>query len=140
MRMPNKLENNMLAPCGMNCAVCHSHVGMRKYGKKCQGCMNGDEGKPKHCQTCKIKTCVQSKGYMRCLECKDFPCKLIKNLERSYNKRYSESLIANSQYAREHGIEDFLEKDRKKRICSCGGVISLHDAECSECRKNYKEK
>ncbi len=140
MKMPDIIENNMLAPCGMNCTVCYVYVGMRKYGNRCNGCLNSDEGKPKHCRACRIRTCVKSKGHVRCLECNDFPCKLIKELERSYNKRYNESLVANSQSAREHSIEEFLEDDRKKRTCQCGGIVSIHDAECSECGKDYKMK
>ena len=138
MKMPKKIENNMLAPCGMHCTVCYVHLAMRKSGKRCQGCLNIDEGKPEHCRRCKIKTCAQSKGHTRCLECEDFPCKLVKNLERSYNKRYDESLVANSQCALEQGVERFLEMDRIKRTCPCGGAISMHDKECSECKKDYK--
>lgn len=137
MKMPDKIENDMLAPCGMNCTVCYSHVGMRKYGKKCQGCIHSNVGKPEHCRACSIKACAQSKGYKRCLECNAFPCKLIKNLERSYNKRYKESLVANSLYAGEHSIKDFLDMDRKKRTCPCGGAISLHEGVCSECGKGF---
>lgn len=134
MKMPDVIKDIMLATCGMNCAVCYKHVGIRKSGKPCEGCLKGDAGKPEHCRKCKIKTCVQEQGYTRCLECEGFPCKLIKNLEKSYNKRYHASLVENSRTAQDIGISAFLEEDRRKWTCAgCGGAFSLHDGVCSEC-------
>lgn len=133
--MPEKIEDIMLAPCGMNCAVCYKHVGVRKSVKPCEGCLKSDEGKPEHCRTCKIKNCAQEKGFVRCYECDDFPCKLIKNLEKSYIKRYNTSLIENSQTAKEKGVSVFLKLDCQKWTCTdCGDAFSLHDGICSECQ------
>ena len=30
LKMPDKIENIMLAPCGVNCMVCYKHVQIRK--------------------------------------------------------------------------------------------------------------
>lgn len=134
MKMPKVIEDIMLAPCGMNCAVCYKHVGIRKPAKPCEGCLKDDAHKPEHCRKCNIKSCVGEKGYTYCSECVDFPCRPIKNLEKSYNKRYSASLIENSKTAHEKGVAAFLEQDRKKwTCCKCGGAFSLHDGACSEC-------
>ena len=133
MKMPNRIENIMFAPCGMNCTVCYKYVGIRKSGKPCEGCLKSDEGKPEDCRKCSIKNCAKDKGYVHCFECTGFPCKLIKNLEKSYNKRYNVSLIEISNMARED-LDSFLEKDRQKWTCTkCGGPFSLHDGICSEC-------
>lgn len=44
MKMPEKIEPVMFAPCGMNCLVCYKHC----YHKKpCTGCLKSDQGKPK---------------------------------------------------------------------------------------------
>jgi hypothetical protein len=84
---------------------------------------------------------VQEKGYMRCFECADFPCKLIKNLEKSYIKRYNVSLIQNSVAAGEKGVAAFLDSDCRGWTCSdCGGAFSLHDGICSECGGNNRLK
>lgn len=40
MKMPDKIDDNMLAPCGMNCAVCYKHVGMGRRDQICAGCLN----------------------------------------------------------------------------------------------------
>ena len=134
MKMPDIIENIMFAPCGMNCAVCYKHVGIRKSGTPCEGCLKSDLGKPEHCRACKIKNCAQGRGYTRCYECAEFPCKLIKNLEKSYNKRYNVSLLENSRTAKEKGVIEFLKRDRQRWTCpKCGGTFSLHDGVCSEC-------
>lgn len=133
MKMPEEhLDVNMFAPCGMNCKVCYKHC----YHKTpCAGCFNSDKGKPEHCRKCKIKDCIKEKGHSFCYECSVFPCKLITNLEKSYNTRYGVSLMANSFYVKEHGLERFMDEQKKRFTCPlCGGIISIHDKECSECQ------
>lgn len=132
MKMPKNISGNMFAPCGMNCTVCYKHCYVKK---NCPGCLNQDTNKPEHCRKCKIKDCVNLKGLTYCFECPEFPCKLIKNLEKSYNKRYNASLLKNSFYVKENGLESFLNNELIEWTCDCGGIISIHDAECSECHK-----
>ena len=123
----------MFAPCGMNCMVCYKHC---SHKKPCAGCLNGDMGKPEHCRKCKIKGCINQKGLTYCFECFDYPCTLIKNLEKSYNKRYQASLVENSKFVRQNGLERFMEMQKEKYAClKCGGIISIHDRECSECQE-----
>lgn len=138
MKMPMVIETAFFAPCGMNCMVCYQHC-CRKL--PCAGCLPGDDGKPEHCRKCKIKDCVQEKGLAYCFECGAFPCKLIRNLEKSYHQRYSASLVQNSLFAKEHGLAAFMEQQLEIYTCpNCGGVISLHDRECSQCRAQMKYK
>ena len=93
-----KIDTIMFAPCGMNCKVCYKHC----YHKKpCAGCLKSDQGKPEHCRKCKIKECIKDKRLTYCFECSDYPCKLIKNLEKSYNQRYQASLMENSEYVQQ---------------------------------------
>lgn len=111
MKMPKEnIDTTMFAPCGMNCLVCYKHC----YHKKpCAGCLNSDKGKPEYCRKCKIKDCIKDKGLSYCFECSDYPCKLIKNLEKSYNKRYQASLMENSDTVRQHGLEIFMMLEYK---------------------------
>lgn len=136
MKMPDKIETTMFAPCGMNCLVCYKHC----YHKKpCAGCLNGDNGKPEHCRKCKIKDCVKEKEFSHCFECTEYPCKQIISLEKSYNSRYNASLVKNSSTAKEIGLVEFMKFQQKEYTCSvCGGIISIHDAECSECQTKSK--
>ena len=131
MKMPEgNIETIMFAPCGMNCKVCYKHCYHRK---PCSGCLNSDAEKSEHCRKCKIKDCIQSKNLSYCFECLEFPSKQIKYVEKSYNKRYQASLIENSKFVQKHGLEKFMEQQKKKYACSkCGGIISIHDGECSD--------
>lgn len=137
MKMPEKIEPAMFAPCGMNCMVCYKHC----YHKKpCEGCIKGDRGKPEHCRKCRIKDCIKEKGLSYCFECALYPCKQVKALEKSYNTRYHSSLMANSRAVQGLGLNVFLEQQKAAYTCpKCGGIISFHDAECSECRYKIKE-
>ena len=77
-----------------------------------------------------------TKGLPYCFACSDFPCKFIKNLEKSYNKRYQASLIENSRFVQRHGLDMFMQTQKETYTCSkCGGIISVHDGACSECRE-----
>jgi hypothetical protein len=129
--MPEKIDNNMLAPCGMNCMVCCVHL---KKKKPCRGCLCDDTDKPEICKSCEIKNCAKKREIIYCFKCEDFPCKRIVNLDKSYQKRYQASLIDNSKTIKDNGFEYFFKKEKKRWKClECGGIISLHDKECSEC-------
>ncbi len=41
MKMPDKLDSKLLAPCGINCISCE------RYQNPCAGCLIGDDGKTK---------------------------------------------------------------------------------------------
>ncbi len=137
MKMPEQIDPIMFAPCGMNCMVCYKHCNSKKA---CVGCIAGEGGKPEHCRTCKIKTCLHSRELSYCYECESFPCKLVKNMEKSYQLRYQVSLIDYSRQVKELGIEEFMRRQRESWTCpSCGGVISLHEKVCSECKTKFEE-
>lgn len=141
MIMPEIMEETMFAPCGMNCMVCYKHCFTKKTKQPCLGCLAGDEtGKPEHCRKCKIKDCVHEKGITYCFACARFPCTWIKNLEKSYNKRYKTSLIANSLYVSRYGLARFMMQQTSLYTCSvCGGIYSLHDRICTECGNTFHE-
>jgi hypothetical protein len=131
MKMPEAIDNIMLAPCGMNCMVCYVHL---KKVKPCCGCLSESKYKPERCNHCKIKDCARNKGLVHCFECPEFPCQPIKNLEKSYLKRYQSSLLENSRLVKAAGLEVFFQKEKLRWTCQkCQGVISLHGKDCSEC-------
>lgn len=134
MRMPEgEIETGLFAPCGMNCMVCYKHCA---HKRPCDGCLMSDQGKPEHCRKCRIKDCTKGKGVTYCYACAEYPCKWIRSLEKSYVMRYEASLIENSELVRRAGLEVFMRRQKERYTCpACGGVISLHDAECSECKR-----
>ena len=136
MIMPETIDSFLFAPCGMNCMVCYVHL---KNKKPCNGCLGNDVDKPERCTKCNIKYCAKSKGLNYCFECNDFPCKHIKNLNKSYISRYKTSLTNNSHFVRKNGIIAFMKNEKEKWLCTCKGVISLHDRYCTECKKTLDE-
>ena len=65
---------------------------------------------------------------------------LIIRLEKNYSKRYNVSLIENSEFVKEYGLVKFMESQKKKYRCTeCGGIISVHDKECSECQSKMEQ-
>ena len=55
MKMPEKIDSKLLAPCGVNCISC------QRYLNPCAGCLIGDDGKNKASLKCKIKNCFDGK-------------------------------------------------------------------------------
>ena len=60
-RSTNRLEGaemafhvGLVAPCGMDCALC---LGYLRERNRCAGCRGDDDAKPRYCVTCTLKTC-----------------------------------------------------------------------------------
>jgi len=128
-----KIPADMLAPCGITCAVCYAQL---RKKKPCPGCRGEDVNKSEHCRKCKIKECAMRQGFNYCCECPSFPCATIKRIDKSYRLRYHVNLIENGVRAKTVGAEQHLLEEKEKWTCTyCGGIISLHDRVCPECGK-----
>lgn len=47
--------------------------------------------------------------------------------------------MENSRHVQDHGLESFMEEQKKRYTCKrCKGIISLHDRECSECQEKME--
>ena len=135
--MNKSFDQELIAPCGMNCGICLSYFGYAVNGRKrknpCTGCIKRD----KQCAFVK-KQCdkLLNKKISYCFECKDFPCENLKNLDRRYKTKYQMSMIENLKYIKKNGIEKFVKKERERWKCpSCGGGICVHDKKCYTCMK-----
>mgnify|MGYP001571610551 FL=1 len=75
------------------------------------------------------------KGLVRfCYECRDFSCRRLKTLDKRYRTFYHMSMIDNLEYIKEHGIKQFLEKEREKWQCpECGQAFCCHNGICFGC-------
>ena len=132
------MNEGLIAPCGMNCSVCSSYLAMKNDLKKkgigrayCVGCLP----RGKNCAFMKKQRDLLGKGLVRfCYECRDFPCRRLKTLDKRYRTFYHMSMIDNLEYIKEHGINQFLEKEGEKWQCpECGQVICCHNGICFEC-------
>lgn len=131
MRMSEKIEDTMIAPCGVNCLACGAHLDSKR---PCPGCRAPiEEITRKSCRNCAKKKCAFEQGLQWCFDCNQFPCAKIKSLNKSYMQNYCVDLIQNGFDAKQD-MAAFLEAQRKRFTCkSCGGVINQHHKKCSEC-------
>ena len=127
----------ILAPCGMNCAVCYAHL---RKKKTCPGCRGEENNQPAYCRRCRIRDCAFRRGINFCFECTSFPCNIIKQIDKRYRQRYYVSLIENGLRIRTVGIEQFLLEEKEKWACTqCGGLISMHERVCSACGREIEK-
>lgn len=131
MIIESNIPEYFLAPCGVNCFNCYKHL-LEK--RNCHGCLSDDINKPERCINCKIKKCTSERNIIYCFECDIYPCKDIKNLNKSYVKRYGVNIFENSEIVKIKGIVGFMKIEKERWTChACNGVVNQHDGICSEC-------
>ncbi|MBN2488189.1 MAG: DUF3795 domain-containing protein [Methanosarcinaceae archaeon] len=135
------IDPQLIAPCGMNCAICSSYLAYeneipRKRGKVtyCKGC----RPRNKQCAFLK-KRCEDELKLLKgdidfCFECNCFPCEGLERLDQGYRKKYDMSMIENLNEIKETGISRFIKDQYEKYKCSeCGNLISVHNKKCFVC-------
>jgi hypothetical protein len=135
---PGVIDSGLIAPCGMDCALCS---GFLRAKNVCPGCNGDDAGKPGYCVTCRIKTCPELGGSELeggersfCFTCAKYPCPRMKQLDKRYRTRYGMSMIENLATIQELGLDEFVARERARWTCpGCGGVICVHRTECVYC-------
>ena len=123
----------MIAPCGMNCALCIGHLRERK---PCAGCHGDDADKPGHCVTCRIVHCEElaKVDLPFCYACGSFPCTRLKRLDKRYRTKYGMSMLENLAFIEAQGLEAFVRNERLRWACpECGSLICVHRETCMAC-------
>jgi hypothetical protein len=132
------MNENMIAPCGMNCSLCIAYQFKEKDLNKCgfhrsycPGCIL----RGKNCTHMGDRCQLLGQGKLRfCFECKEYPCKRLKSLDKRYRTKYHMSMIENLNFIKENGMEDFLKKETERWKCAeCGGTICCHNGLCLSC-------
>lgn len=134
--MTNKMISELIAPCGMNCRLCYAY---QREKKQCKGCRNEIDikYKTKGCISCIIKNCpvLQNSKTNYCFQCEQFPCKILKQLDKRYRLKYHMSMIENLEVIKKDGIKSFLNDQEKKWICpECGSILCAHRNICQVCK------
>jgi len=118
-----------IAVCGLDCGLCPRYYTVGT--SRCPGCC-GPEFFSKHPTCSFITCCVKKKNLEVCAECSDFPCSKFKN-EKEYQQLKESSsypsykkVIPNLNFIKEHGIEKFIEQ-QKKRIKLFATMIANFD-------------
>lgn len=132
-KIPPVCKPELIAPCGMNCALC---LAFQRPKNKCHGCWGNDSTKT-HCrQSCTIRNCptIQNNSSHLCYECEKMPCKRLKQLDTRYRTKYGMSMIANLTEIKDQGMETFLCQQTEKYTCStCQGLFCVHRSCCLTC-------
>ena len=132
------MNEDLIAPCGMNCAICRGYLAfinqVRDKGLSmsyCTGCRPRD----KRCAFIKRDCHLLSSGQIQyCYKCRGFPCENLRKLDKGYRTRFRMSMIENLQYIKEHGIKRFLIREQEKWRCPhCGETICCHNGICFNC-------
>ena len=133
-------EIALIAPCGMNCAICMAYL---REKNKCAGCRGTDINKPVTRRECKIKNCVTfTEGKSKyCFQCKKFPCDKLEHLDKRYRTNYDMSMIENLENIKKWGIRRFVKTEKERWACTkCGGTICIHKGICYRCGKKFSKK
>jgi hypothetical protein len=134
--MDARIPVEMIAPCGISCAVCYAHL---RKKRTCPGCRGQVDSQPGYCRRCKIRGCALSRGIDFCSVCSSFPCPPVKQIDKRYRLSYQVSLIENGIRIKTSGTKQFLREDKQKWTCAqCGGTICLHTRICSDCGKEME--
>ena len=147
-RSPEVITATMVAPCGMNCAICSGFLRETREKNVCPGCNGDDVHKPMVCATCRIKNCPELDGGERafneqafCFACAKYPCTRMKQLDKRYRTKYGMSMLENLANIRELGLDEFVARERVRWTCpGCGGLICVHRQECVYCGRPRGER
>jgi len=132
------MKTELIAPCGMNCAVCSGYLALTYDTKSkgirmpyCKGCRPRD----KKCAFLKKKCELLLNNQVTfCYECKDFPCERLKRLDKRYQMFFRMSMIENLKFIQKSGTAAFLKMQETKWRCpECGQVICCHNGMCFNC-------
>jgi len=134
----NTIRTSLIAPCGMNCRLCHAYV---RENNTCPGCRGDDNLKPKTRWTCKIKTCEKYKEgkFQYCYKCDHYPCSRLKALDKRYRTKYNMSMIENLNSIKKSGVRQFIRNEKERWRCpECSGLICVHKPACVYCKHEWR--
>lgn len=132
------MEKELIAPCGMNCALCSGYLAMKNSTKDkgisksyCAGCRKTN----KKCAFLKKKCFLLLNNKIKyCFQCNDFPCARLQHLDKRYRTYYRMSMVDNLKFIKRNGISKFLKKEERKWKCKkCGELICCHNGLCFKC-------
>jgi len=119
----NKIDDTLIAPCGMNCAHCTLYLNYKYSGKPdelhglkggCSGCRPRDKKCAFVKQKCEL---LRKKKIQFCYECKNFPCEQILKLDKRYEKKgWDVSFSGNNRRIKKIGLKKFIKEQEKSGL------------------------
>jgi Protein of unknown function (DUF3795) len=133
MAAKNPFRAKLIAPCGIDCAICRAFLREKNH---CTGCNAPDRNFHTNCF---LFSCEKRTGRY-CFTCDKFPCRRLKQLDKRYRTKYHMSMLANLEAIRKNGIRAFVRSERKRWTCGvCGGTVDVHHYRCSACGKEQEK-
>lgn len=134
------MRSILIAPCGMNCAICLAYL---REKNRCLGCRTVDINKSSYCRKCILRNCqILKKNKMKfcSVKCEKYPCRRLKALDKRYKTKYGTSILENLENIEKFGIKAFLENEKIRWMCRyCSNTICVHRDTCLFCgEKNEK--
>ncbi|MBN2124394.1 MAG: DUF3795 domain-containing protein [Deltaproteobacteria bacterium] len=158
-------NRDLMAPCGLYCGTCSIYMATRDkndkfrtilanfYGKKpeeteCYGCMQPDPPKKLFsvCTTCRMRECVESRGYYSCHQCSDWPCSMVENFPYATGRRVIKRAIPiwrakAAELGHEDGSIEWARSECEKYHCpSCGYPLFRGAQTCRNCKRSVADE
>jgi Protein of unknown function (DUF3795) len=136
MKKTNPISEELIAPCGMNCAICSRYLSyVNNLGRsQCVGCRSRNEKCEYLFGKCTGVNSTTKGNTVFCFECDQYPCKQINRMDDRYRKNYKMSIKNNLDFINKKGINRFVSEQYKKYRClKCGELISIHNGRCFKC-------
>ena len=132
------IKDELIAPCGMNCAICSKYLAYVNNLNKsqCSGCRPSNKKCTYLFEKCTgINHSLEGNAEAQfCFECNQYPCKEINRMDRRYRDNYGMGVKDNLKHIKENGVVEFAEAQYKNYQCTkCGGLISIHNKKCFKC-------
>jgi hypothetical protein len=128
------MKSSLIAPCGMNCALC---IGYIRDKNKCLGCRKMDAYECSYGRKCIIRNCniLKKNKWKFCSDkCEKYPCKRLKDLDKRYRTKYGMSMIENLENIQKLGINKFIKNEEVKWKCKkCENILCVHRNFCLKC-------
>ncbi|MBN2088828.1 DUF3795 domain-containing protein [candidate division KSB1 bacterium] len=136
MNKSNPISTELIAPCGMNCAICSRYLSYINNLKRsqCLGCRPGNTPCEYLFKKCTGINHASKDNAVFCFECNQYPCQQIDRMDDRYRNNYKMSVRDNLEFIQEMGIGKFIEEQYQKYRCEkCGELISIHNRKCFKC-------
>jgi hypothetical protein len=147
----NKMNTELLAPCGLYCGVCGVYKASRDNDQKlkdklanaygvtseqivCKGCLSNERFV--YCEACGIRACVMGKQYEGCHQCNEFPCKLIDDFPVPIGKKV---ILRSVPDRKRLGSERWVEAEENRYRCPhCIAPLFRGAKRCGSCKESVE--
>ncbi len=132
------IKEELIAPCGMNCAICSNYLAyINKLNRsQCAGCRPTNKKCTYLFEKCTgVNHSLEGNAAAQfCFECDRYPCKEVNRMDHRYRENYKMSVKENLEYIKENGVGEFVKAQYSEHRCpNCSGLISIHNKKCFRC-------